>query len=504
VSLKFDSLEEEVRFLRGLVSVQRMADEVLEDSLARNLGLHAALDVFLTQCMRMIHSHGAFVTLRGTQETVLTRLVGAEYIDVRKYGHYDGAVVINEKHTLFVAPLELGDINFGGLGFLLPGKFEGGGKQVLALVEAIAEMLDSAVLAFLALTDGSGPLARLDELSERSAFRPRGRIGKYELVTPLGSGGMAQVMVARTIGPMGVSRLVALKRILPHLAKEESMVEQFLDEAKLGLKLSHPNLVTFFDFGQAAGGNYFMAMELLRGVDFDHLIYAPPGKLAPNVASAVLLQALDGLQAAHELKGQDGNSLGLVHRDLSPHNLMVGFDGRVKVLDFGVAKVRNARTVTLPGIVKGKPLYMSPEQATAERVDRRSDVFAMGLILYESVAGHRAFDKGNDTLTMMSIVNEPLPRPEGMDPVCWELISKAISKRPEDRFRTATEFAATLRERIRPVTDADLGRMVTQRFPRQLEEYQKWERLAQEWSDPTLPAVARPKDLDEEPPPEGT
>ena len=502
MSLKFDSLDEEVRFLRGLVAVQRMADEVLEDSLARNLGLQAALDVFLSQCLRMIHAKGAFVTLRGTQETVLSRVVGSEYIDVRKYSHYDGAVVIDEKHTLFVAPLELGQLNFGALGFLLPGRFEGGGKQVLALVEAISEMLDSAVLAFLALTDGSGPLARLDELSERSAFRPRGRIGKYELVTPLGSGGMAQVMVARTVGPMGVSRLVALKRILPHLAKEESMVEQFLDEAKLGLKLSHPNLVTFFDFGQAAGGNYFMAMELLRGVDFDHLIYAPPGKLPANVASAVLLQALDGLQAAHELKGQDGNSLGLVHRDLSPHNLMVGFDGRVKVLDFGVAKVRNARTVTLPGIVKGKPLYMSPEQATAERVDRRSDVFAMGLILFEAVAGHRAFDKGNDTLTMMSIVNDPVQRPEAMGPEVWELVSKAVAKRPEDRFRSATEFADALREKIPPVSDADLGRLVTQRFPRQMDEYGKWERLAQEWSDPTHPAVERPE-LEEEPPPDG-
>ncbi len=504
MTLKFDSLDEEVRFLRGLVAVQRMADEVLEDSLSRNLGLSAALDVFLTQCARMIHAQGAFVTLRGTQETVLTRLIGNEFIDVRKYAQYEGAVVTDEKHTLFVSKLELGELNFGTLGFLLPGRFEGGGKQVMALVDAISEMLDSAVLAFLALTDGSGPLARLDELSERSAFRPRGRIGKYELVTPLGSGGMAQVMVARTVGPMGVSRLVALKRILPHLAKESSMVEQFLDEARLGLKLNHSNLVTFFDFGQAAGGNYFMAMELLRGVDFDHLIYAPPGKLSPSVASGVLTQALDGLQAAHELRGQDGHLLGLVHRDLSPHNLMVGFDGRVKVLDFGVAKVRNARTVTLPGIVKGKPLYMSPEQATAERVDRRSDVFAMGLILYEAIAGHRAFDKGNDTLTMMSIVNDPLVRPAEMSAEVWELCSKAIAKRPEDRFRTAGEFAAALREKVPPANEAELGRMVTQRFPRQLEEYGKWERLAQEWSDTTIPAVARPVELEEEPPPEGS
>ncbi len=476
-----------------------MADEVLEDCLARNLGLHAALDVFLTQCLRMIHAKGAFVTLRGSHETVLTRLSGAEYIDVRKYGGFEGAVVIDEKRTLFVAPLNLGELNFGALGFLLPGRFEGGGKEVMALVEAVAEMLDSAVLSFLALSEGAGPLVRLDELSEKSAFRPRGRIGKYELVTPLGSGGMAQVMVARTVGPAGVSRLVALKRILPHLAKEETMVEQFLDEARLGLKLSHSNLVTFFDFGQAAGGNYFIAMELLRGVDFDHLIYAPPGKVTPAIASAVLLPALEGLQAAHELKAEDGHPLGLVHRDLSPHNLMVGFDGRVKVLDFGVAKVRTARTVTLPGIVKGKPLYMSPEQATAERVDRRSDLFAAGLILYEAVIGARAFDKGNDTLTMMSIVNDVLPRPPGMPGPVWEVVNKALAKRPEDRYRTALEFARDLRERVPPASEAELGRLVTERFPRQLDEYAKWEKLAHDWSSGNTPAVE--KELEEEPSP---
>ena len=475
-----------------------MADEVLEDCLARNLGLQAALDVFLSQCLRMIHARGAFITLRGTHETVLTRLSGAEWIDVRKYGKFEGAVVLDEKHTLFVAPLDLGELNFGAIGFLLPGRFEGGGKEVLALVEAVAEMLDSAVLSFLALSDGNGPLARLDELSERSAFRPRGRIGKYELVTPLGSGGMAQVMVARTVGPMGVSRLVALKRILPHLAKETSMVEQFLDEARLGLKLSHSNLVTFFDFGQAAGGNYFMAMELLRGVDLDHLIYSPPGKLTAEIASAILIPALEGLHAAHELKAEDGHLMGLVHRDLSPHNLMVGFDGRVKVLDFGVAKVRTAKTVTLPGIVKGKPLYMSPEQATAERVDRRSDLFAVGLILYEAVIGARAFDKGNDTLTMMSIVNDVLPRPPGMSSDVWAVVNKALAKRPEDRYRTALEMAAALREQLPPASEAEVGRLVTERFPRQLEEYARWEKLAQDWSTPDHAAVQH-AELEEEP-----
>jgi len=483
--LTFESADEELRFLRGLVQVQRLADEVLEDCLAKNLGLSAALDVYLTQCARMIHASSAFVQLRGTEEPVLMRGWGQGGFSVDHWANHEGAVVLDEAHTLFVAQLDLGELNFGCLGFVLPGTFAGGGKLVMALVKSVAEMLDSTVLGFLALSETQTVRQRLDELSERALFRPRGRIGKYELVTPLGTGGMAQVLVARTLGPAGVTRLVAIKRILPHLSADASMVEQFLDEAKLGLKLAHPNLVTIHDFGQAAGGGYFIAMELLRGADFDHLIYSPPGRVTPAVASGVLVQALEGLHAAHELKGEDGQLLGLVHRDLSPHNLHVGFDGRVKVLDFGVAKMRNQRTVTLPGVVKGKPLYMSPEQATAERIDRRTDIFAAGLVLYEACVGKRAFDKGNDTSTMLSIVNDPLTRPHGLPDAVWEVIKRACAKDPRDRYRSAKEMAEVLAERVPPATPHELGRLVTERFPKQLEEYGRWEKMADEWSKAT-------------------
>jgi hypothetical protein len=480
--LKFDSPDEELRFLRGLLSVQRLADEVLEDCLARNLGLTAALDVYLSQCRRMIHATGAFVQLRGTQEGVLLRGSGQLGLSVEQYESMEGVVELDERRTLFVAQLDLGSLKFGCIGFAVPGRFEDGGKLVMALVKSVAEMLDSTVLGFLAMGEGQSVLQRLDELSERSLFRPRARLGRYELVTPLGTGGMAQVLVARTVGPAGLTRLVALKRILPHLSQDEAMVEQFLDEAKLGLKLSHPNLVTFYDFGQGANGGYFIAMELLRGVDFDHLIYAPPGKVTPAIASAVLGQVLEGLHHAHELKAEDGQPMGLVHRDLSPHNVHVGFDGRVKVLDFGVAKMRNQRTVTLPGVVKGKPLYMSPEQATAERIDRRTDVFAAGLVLFEACVGHRAFDKGNDTKTMLSIVNDKLARPPHLPDAVWEIVARATAKDPGDRFRSAKEMAEVLSERIPPASQAELGRLVTERFPRQLEEYSEWEKQAQDWS----------------------
>jgi serine/threonine-protein kinase len=483
-NLTFASLEDEVRFLRGLVSVQRLADEVLEDCLAQNLGLAAALDIYLTQCARMIHAKGAFVQISGTSEPVLTRMWGQVPADVDRFAYYEGAVVLDESRTLFVAPLDLADIRLGALGFLLPGRFEAGGKTVMALVEALAEMLDSTLLGFLALSEGLSPLERLDELHDGDDFRPRGRVGRYELVTPLGSGGMAQVLVARTSGPQGVGRLVALKRMLPHLTDKQELVDQFLDEAKLGLKLQHANLVTVHDFGQSAGGGYFIAMELVRGVDFDTLIYdyTPKEKLPLNIISGVLCQALEGLHAAHELKDDDGHSLGLVHRDLSPHNVMLGFDGVVKVLDFGVAKVKSQRTVTLPGIVKGKPLYMSPEQATAERVDRRSDLFAVGLILFEAVMGYRAFDTGNDTRTMEAIVNDPLERPPEMPQPVWDFLKVALAKRPEDRFQSAPQFAARLKEVWPPASAADIGRVLRERFPEKVAEYAEWERMAAEQS----------------------
>lgn len=473
--LRFDSVDDELRFLRGLVAVQRLADEVLEDCIERELGLSAAIDVFLAQCARMIHARGAFVQVLGANGPVLTRVWGNEYFDVSAWAAYRGAVPTGDQRTVFVAPLDLGRTQLGSIGFLLPGSFGDGGQHVLALVEAVAEILDSAVLSFIALADGQGPLDRLESLAESGDLAGRARIGKYEVLHPLGTGGMAQVMVARTVNPGGVSRLVALKRILPRLADDAVIVAQFLDEAKLGMRLNHPNLVTFYDFGSAAG-TYFLAMELVRGVDLDHVIYWRHGPLQPALVSGLLCQALEGLHAAHELRADDGGSLGLVHRDLSPHNLMCGFDGRVKVLDFGVAKMRDQRTVTLPGIVKGKPLYMSPEQATAERIDRRSDLFSMGLILYEALLARRAFDSKDDTKTMEAIVNEPLLRPAGLPTPLWEVLDRALQKEPEKRFRNALEMAQALREAVPPMKEREVGQLLTSRFPRRVSEVQSWER----------------------------
>ncbi|MCE9670692.1 serine/threonine protein kinase [Myxococcus stipitatus] len=479
--VEFPSLEAEVAFLRGLVAVHRMSDDILEDCLARGLTLDAGLDVFLTQCARMVHAPAGFVSLRGTQGPVLTRVLGELGVDVFEAAGWAGPRRLKDGRMLFCTQLTLGRLTLGGLGLALEGAFPDGGEMVMKLVEAIGEQLDTAVLSFLALTDGQGALERLDELAVDDTLSPRGRIGRYEVVTPLGTGGMAQVLVARARGPEGLGRLVALKRILPHLSADRAIVQQFLDEARIGLRLSHPNLVHVYDFGESQG-TYFIAMELVRGVDLDRLLRALKRPLTPPEAVAVVSQGLYGLHAAHLLKGEDGAPMNLVHRDMSPHNLMVGFDGRVKVLDFGVAKARAQRVVTLPGIVKGKPLYMSPEQARGQRLDARSDLFAMGLILYEALTGRRAFDRGDEVASMHAICLDRLTRPDTIPQDVWEVMEVALAKAPQERYASAREMADRLVEVCAPMKDAELSRLMSRQFPDRMREFNRLD----------LTAAARP------------
>lgn len=472
--MTFDSPDEELQFLRALVRLTEMADVVLEDCLERGLGLASAVDVYLAQAARMVHARAGFVQVKGRGGPVLTRVLGNPGLEVDLAAGWDGAVALEGKGTLFVAPLSLGSTRIGALGLLLDGEHPPR-TPVLKLVRTLAEQLDTAVLSFMALSDGHSPLDRLDELSDRAAFRPRAKLGRYELVTPLGTGGMAQVMVARTVGPEGLGRLVALKRILPHLSAEPGMVEQFLDEARIGLRLSHPNVVTFYEFGQH-GGAYFIAMELVKGVDFSLFIQSWEAGVPPDVAVAVMAQALSGLHAAHEVRDEQGALMGLVHRDLSPHNLMVGFDGVVKVLDFGVAKARMQRTVTLPGIVKGKPLYMSPEQAVGETVDRRSDLFAMGIILYEALTGTVPWLREDDAATMQAIVSDRLPDHPRIPRPLWAVLEKALAKDPDARPRTALALRDLLLEAQAPVDEVALGRLVRGGFPDRMRDFVDWDR----------------------------
>lgn len=472
--LRFDSQGEELRFWRGLVHAIQSADALLEDCLAKRLGLSAAVDVFLSHSARMIHADAGLVRLLGTDGPVLTRQLGRFVAPVEELLQTPGPHALDDGHTLFVNRLSLGELPLGTYALSLPGHFSDGGAQVMALVDALGEQLDSALLGFLALSEGRGPLERLDELSERTAFRPHARIGNYELLGPLGAGGMGQVMVARSVGPGGVGRVVALKRILPELCADPDLVQQFLDEARIGLRLSHPNLVSVYDFGEVAGA-YYLAMELVRGVDLGRVLDSPIGALPLPLASTVMVQSLAGLHAAHTLRAEDGGALNLVHRDLSPSNLMVGFDGRMKVLDFGVAKMRLQRTVTLPGVVKGKALYMSPEQAVGDPVDARSDLFAMGLVLYEALTRVQPFWREKEDETMQAIVSDEAPRHPLIPEQVWRVIERALRKDRTQRFASAVEMSEALARAVPPEGEAELGRAVAVHFPDWLRELRGWD-----------------------------
>jgi serine/threonine-protein kinase len=193
------------------------------------------------------------------------------------------------------------------------------------------------------------------------------------------------------------------------------------------------------------------------------------------VAVAIAIQALRGLHSAHELKEPDGGAMGLVHRDLSPHNLMLTFDGQVKVLDFGLAKTRSQRSVTMPGFVKGKWSYMSPEQARGDRVDRRSDLYAMGLILYEALTGEVAVKIPDQADAYQAVLGAKVTRDSRIPQDLWEVLERAIEKKPEDRPRSAAELEQLLREACAPMSDLEVGRLVSGQFPERMAQLRQWE-----------------------------
>jgi serine/threonine-protein kinase len=472
---RFDRTEDELDFLRALDRLHRLVDDLLEECLQKRLGLAAALEVIVGHCMRMVGAEAGFVELFGTKGPVLSRVKGALPVPLEDARRMRGRVPLASGEELFVWPLDLGTLHLGALGLSLPKGEQVRADVALAFVASIAEQLDNAVLAFVALTDGEGPLQRLDRLSSHAAMGLQGWLGKYELLAPLAAGGMGQVLVARTTGPQGLGRLVAVKRMLPDLAEDEQAVHQFLDEARVCLKLAHGNLVAVHDFGEASGV-YYLAMELVRGVDLRRVLKKVPG-LSPPLAVGIAVQALAGLQAAHDLQ-QDGKPLELVHRDLSPHNLMLTFEGEVKVLDFGLAKTRAQRAVTMPGFVKGKWSYMSPEQARGERLDRRSDVYAMALVLYELLVGAPAVPIGKNDVPHEVVLGAKIRRDHRIPEPIWDVLERALHKKPEQRLRSADELSTQLREAVTPATEAELARLIRPLFPERLRQLQAWDSAA--------------------------
>ena len=289
--------------------------------------------------------------------------------------------------------------------------------------------------------------AAAQDLARNMAGR---QLGRYEVLTQLASGGMAAVYVARARGVAGFERLVAIKVLHPHLAYEEEFISMFLDEARLAARIRHPNVVPTLDISDTEGDGFFLVMEYIEGDHLGALLTAAAragARLDIPVTVRVVLDALGGLGAAHRLCDEQGEPLHLVHRDVSPHNIMVGVDGIGRITDFGVAKAEKRLTSTRAGQFKGKLAYMAPEQASTGFADQRSDLFSMGIILWESLTGRRLFRGQNNASTLNKILQEPIPSVSEFYPELApfdELLTKALDRDPEARFQSADEFAEAL------------------------------------------------------------
>ncbi|RKH49345.1 PEGA domain-containing protein [Corallococcus sp. AB050B] len=274
--------------------------------------------------------------------------------------------------------------------------------------------------------------------------------GSYQLLKRLATGGMAQIYLARRPGSDAPDKLLVLKRILPHLSENDEFVRMFLDEARIAARLAHPNVVQIYDLG-AEGDTFFIAMEYIHGVDARRLWKRSETSARPlpvPLVCRILLEACAGLDYAHKKTDAAGRPLGIVHRDVSPQNILVTFDGGVKVVDFGIAKAADQATVTRSGVLKGKYSYMSPEQASGQRVDRRSDVFALGVVLHELLTGGRLFKRHSDMLTLSAVAECNVPAPSQVAPrVPAELdaiVLKALAKDPDARYQHAQELQRAL------------------------------------------------------------
>ena len=280
------------------------------------------------------------------------------------------------------------------------------------------------------------------------------RLGRYEVLARLATGGMAAVYIARAIGVAGFERLFAVKVLHPHLAHEKEFVTMFLDEARLVARIRHPNVVAIIDISDTPDAGYYLVMDYVEGDHLGALVREASKtdrhRLPTDAALRIVVEALGGLGAAHELTDGQGRSLNVVHRDISPQNIMVGTDGIARLTDFGVAKAEERDSTTREGQFKGKLAYMSPEHASEGYTDQRSDLFAMATILWECLTGHRLFRAENHAATLNKVCLEPIPRPSSVLPELApfdDILDKGLARNPDERFQSATDFVDAIEER---------------------------------------------------------
>jgi len=296
---------------------------------------------------------------------------------------------------------------------------------------------------------------------------------KYRILRKIDAGGMAEVFLGESESIKGFKRRVAIKRILPHLTKNKRFVQMFLDEARLSLQLQHANIVQVFDIGKA-DNTFFIVMEFIDGTSLKAIMSHSTrrGHLVPMEQAVYLIREVcEGLSYAHDQQDIDtGRPLGLVHRDVSPPNILVSKRGELKLVDFGLAKAATQLETTDPGVVKGKFSYLSPEAASGLEVDRRADIFAAGILLWELVTGRRLFYGENDFQTIELVRETKIPPMRMANPNVPQpleaILLKALAKNPDDRYQTASDFADGLTKFLfskgMAVSRNDIARLVVE------------------------------------------
>jgi eukaryotic-like serine/threonine-protein kinase len=324
------------------------------------------------------------------------------------------------------------------------------------------------------------------------------RIGRHAVLGYLATGGMSEIFLGRDHAS---GRPVVIKRILPHLARQGSFVAMFFDEARIGSLVHHPNVVEVHELGQV-GTDLFMVMEYLAGENASGLLRRLVGRrerLAFGLAAHIVAEACKGLHAAHELRDEKGNRLELVHRDVSPQNIFLTYDGGVKVLDFGIATAAHRISKTATGELKGKFSYMSPEQCKGEPLDVRSDVFSLGIVLYELSMQKRLFTRPNELLVLKAVCEDPITRPtrevpdypEMLEDICMRALSRDKDKRYPNAKAMQDDLEAAVQMLLGPVDPRqELGKLLEHAFADRIDEKRRMLRDVRAGTEmPVLPSV---------------
>jgi eukaryotic-like serine/threonine-protein kinase len=322
----------------------------------------------------------------------------------------------------------------------------------------------------------------LEELAEpqgAAGLAPGVHLGRYELLGRVASGRMATVWAARLVGQRGFSKLVAIKTILPQLARDPLFERMFLDEARIASSIHHPNVCEIYEFGEERR-HLYLAMEWVSGDSLAQVLdrSRAPSPLPPRIAARIIADACAGLSAAHDLTDNDGAARGIIHRDISAQNVLVADNGTVKLADFGVAKALNGSEETSSGFLKGKLAYTAPEYIETGRVDRRTDVFSMGVVLYEATLGVLPFVGDRDAAVMDAIMRGAAAPPRDVDAsyprALEQVVLRAIARDPHERFGTAEELGRALEEWLArsgpPIMQSAVTKVVMSRIGGRIEE----------------------------------